>query len=194
MRRAPDKRLVDQVHDALGAVVRPGDRVIDATAGNGHDTLQLARRVAPDGLVLAIDVQQAAIEATRKRVAAAGLEHLVEPVLMDHATIGDRLPGRREFRAAVFNLGYLPGSDHVVVTTPQGTLAALDACSVRLCAGGLLCVTAYRGHPGGTGEADAVRRWMEARGKEGWQVDRTHNPSSDRPSPVAWIARLPGIK
>ncbi len=38
-------------------VVQAGDTVVDATAGNGHDTLFLAKLVGPSGAVYAIDVQ-----------------------------------------------------------------------------------------------------------------------------------------
>lgn len=38
-------------------VLRPGDVAVDATAGNGHDTLFLAQAVGPSGTVYAIDVQ-----------------------------------------------------------------------------------------------------------------------------------------
>ena len=51
----------------LGPLIRPGDIVIDATAGNGHDTLFLAENVGPDGRVLAFDVQAVAIDSTRRR-------------------------------------------------------------------------------------------------------------------------------
>lgn len=45
-------------------VLRPGDTVIDATCGNGHDTLELARMVCTDeglGYVYAFDVQEDAL-------------------------------------------------------------------------------------------------------------------------------------
>lgn len=45
-------------------VVRPGDTVIDATCGNGHDTLELAKLVCADnapGYVYAFDVQEDAL-------------------------------------------------------------------------------------------------------------------------------------
>lgn len=45
-------------HDTLRKVVRPGDYVIDATCGNGHDTLLLAELVGINGHVLGFDIQQ----------------------------------------------------------------------------------------------------------------------------------------
>lgn len=49
-------------------VLRKGDVVIDATCGNGHDTLALLRMVADEtgggGCVYAMDIQKVALEST----------------------------------------------------------------------------------------------------------------------------------
>lgn len=49
----------------------------------------------------------------------------------------------------VFNLGYLPGGDKAILTTPGTTLAALQAAGRVLGSGGLISVMVYVGHPGG---------------------------------------------
>ena len=46
MKHAPLTRVA---HDALARHLKPGDLAVDATVGNGHDTLVLAQQVAPDG-------------------------------------------------------------------------------------------------------------------------------------------------
>ena len=60
-------------HDWISRVVFPGDAVVDATAGNGHDTVFLARLAGPSGQVHAFDVQEEAIRATRERLEKEGL-------------------------------------------------------------------------------------------------------------------------
>ena len=60
------KRLTQIAHEAIAAVLHDGDTTIDATAGNGHDTLMLARLVGESGRVIAFDVQSDAIIATRR--------------------------------------------------------------------------------------------------------------------------------
>lgn len=156
---------VAAAHRCAAAVLRPGDRAVDATAGNGHDTLFLARAVGPAGGVLALDRQEAAIAATRDRLRAAGLEARVRLRRAGHEGLVARAPagwpGR--VRALLFNLGYLPGGDRGIRTRPATTLAALDAALELLAPGGRLAVVAYPGHPGGGEEADAVAAWMEAR-------------------------------
>ena len=73
-------------------------------------------------------------------------------------------------------------------TQPRSTLAALEASSKLLRRGGVLAVTAYRGHDGGV-EAKAVAGWMEGRRMEGWQVQRHASASrGPDPGPVLWLA------
>ena len=185
-------RLTTRVHHALSRHVRPGDTAIDATAGNGHDTLCLAGLAGPGGTVHAFDIRPEAVAATRRRLEAAGLADACALVFGDHAAeMEKRLPelaGRTA--AAVFNLGFLPGSDHAAPTRPETTLAALGHAEKLLRPGGLLAVTAYRGHPGGAEEARAVREWMLRAASRGWRVI-AHRPAGrpSAPAPVLWLAR-----
>ena len=43
--------------DVLRQVVQPGDTVVDATLGNGHDTLMLCELVGETGRVIGFDIQ-----------------------------------------------------------------------------------------------------------------------------------------
>jgi ubiquinone/menaquinone biosynthesis C-methylase UbiE len=61
----------DQIMDALG--IADGASVADIGAGAGWFTIRLARRVGPNGLVIAQDVQRQMLEAVRRRVAREGL-------------------------------------------------------------------------------------------------------------------------
>ena len=47
--------------DVLERVIQPGDTVVDATVGNGHDTQMLAELVGENGHVIGFDVQPSAI-------------------------------------------------------------------------------------------------------------------------------------
>lgn len=149
--------LTEQAHEIVGGVVRPGDIAIDATAGNGHDTLRLAQLVGETGTVHAIDIQLAALDETRARIAAAGYRHVVFHQ-RSHAELPEILPAsdRGRVAAVMFNLGYLPGSDKSLTTAPATTTAALHAALDSLRPGGVVTVLAYIGHPGGSEEAQAV--------------------------------------
>lgn len=136
--------------------------VVDATCGNGHDTEMLARLVGASGHVVAVDVQESATANTRERLEMAGLEGRVSLHTMSHATIQDVLDEHRPVRCAVFNLGYLPGGDKTLVTTPRESVSAHEALLSRLAPGGVIITTVYTGHPGGKEEAAALLDWASA--------------------------------
>lgn len=151
------ERLTDMAHQMVSARIRPGDLAIDATAGNGHDTLFLARSVGPAGRVYVFDVQPEAILQTRHRLSEAGWNN-VEFRLCDHANIAGEIPPEDHGRiaAVMFNLGYLPGSDKSHRTQAATTCRAIEGVLPLLREGGILTVIAYTGHPGGLEEAEAV--------------------------------------
>ena len=62
------QNLTTQAHEYCKATLQPGDIAIDATAGNGHDTLFLAQLVKPQGCVFSFDIQSSAVENTSKRL------------------------------------------------------------------------------------------------------------------------------
>jgi predicted methyltransferase len=64
----------DQVMDALQ--VAEGSVVADVGAGGGWFTIRLARRVGPNGLVYAEDIQRLMIEAIQRRVQREGLSNV----------------------------------------------------------------------------------------------------------------------
>ncbi|MDN7227151.1 class I SAM-dependent methyltransferase [Planococcus sp. N064] len=150
------QRVLPFTKSLLEQTVQPGDTVIDATAGNGHDTHFLAGLTGGNGKVFAFDIQQEAIDATRKRVEA--FTH-VELIHDSHAKIGDYVS--EPISAAVFNLGYLPKGDHNIITKAQSTLAAMEQCLSLLKEQGLLLVVIYSGHDGGSEERDAVMAFVQ---------------------------------
>lgn len=74
---APDREAwqrPDQIMDALR--VADGSRVADLGAGGGWFTIRLARRVGPNGVVYAEDIQRLMIEALERRVQKEGLKNV----------------------------------------------------------------------------------------------------------------------
>jgi SAM-dependent methyltransferase len=143
-------------HYFLRERVSPGDRVADATCGNGQDTLLLAELVGDAGRVWALDIQDDALSRTRERLVAAGLAERVELVHAGHERLGELVPG--PLMAVVFNLGYLPAGDRTVTTTAATTIAALGQANGLLASGGLVLIAVYTGHDHGN-EWEAVRGW-----------------------------------
>ena len=168
----------------LKPMIRLGDLVIDATAGNGHDTVFLAECVGPRGRVMAFDVQEAALVSARCRVDGT---RWVEFFHESHVTM-DRHAAEGSVAAVMFNLGFLPGEDHGLTTETGETLAALEVAARLLKPGGVLAVTCYPGHPAGAGEAMAVENWLTCRTADGWRVARYGAIGTRRPAPFLLLA------
>jgi tRNA A58 N-methylase Trm61 len=144
------------------AVVKPGDVVIDATVGQGHDTLKLAQLVGLQGNVFGFDIQEEALSIAQERInTKLGSGTPVNCVLCSHEFMMEAIPKESigKVSAIMFNLGYLPGFDHLITTLPQSTVAGLKAAAALLRCGGVITIVAYTGHEGAQEEANAVERW-----------------------------------
>lgn len=157
-----DQALTEQVHAVLRRSIISGDIAIDATAGNGHDTLLLAELVGVEGRVFAFDNQLAAINSAKQRLQHAGLDARVTWLCHNHATMRHYIPASLcgGIASAIFNLGYLPGGDKSRITTSDSTLSALQQALLLLRSGGVISIIAYTGHPGGRQEAEIVKDWV----------------------------------
>lgn len=138
----------------ISARVSEGDLVVDATCGNGRDTLFLAELVGKTGKVFSFDIQVEALAKTRRLLEANNLSNRVNLIQSGHEHIQDYVHGR--VAAVMFNLGYLPGGDHGITTRPDTTVAALAKSLQLLCTGGIVTIVVYSGHEGGKEEKDAL--------------------------------------
>lgn len=55
------RSLVELSHEILSEVLKEGDIAVDCTAGNGNDTIFLAKAVGSMGNVFSFDIQDIAI-------------------------------------------------------------------------------------------------------------------------------------
>lgn len=153
------------IHDAIHRHDGPRRLAVDATCGNGHDTVFLA------GLydrVIAFDIQPEALDRTAERLRQASLNN-VELILDSHALM-ERHLDNDTIDLAVFNLGYLPHGDKTIITRPESTLAAVAACLRHLSNRGLIAITIYTGHDGGQAEADALEAMLPDLDKHDYTV------------------------
>jgi hypothetical protein len=158
-------------HFFLRERVQPGDRVVDATCGNGRDTLLMAQLVGPTGRVWAFDVQACAVAETRALLTTAGCTGQTELMAVGHQRLAEFVA--EPLRAAVFNLGYLPGGNREVATGSQSTVAALEQAAKLLLPGGIIVICIYTGHSGGPEEGAAVAGWGAALPPEQFNVWRS---------------------
>ena len=146
--------------DALRQVVRPGDTVIDATLGNGHDACMLAELVGEGGHVIGFDIQPEAVDRATEALRVAGLIDRCELHAVGHQHMAEYVT--RPVRAAVFNLGWLPGGDKSVTTRWETTKQAVNTALNLLLPGGICTVCAYPGHAAGDEERHELMVWLSA--------------------------------
>jgi len=180
-------RLFELAHSKIKENIKRGDFCIDATLGNGYDSLFLAQQISPHGRVFAMDIQQSAIHQARCKLDAAGLAKCVTIIHDCHTNIMQRIPVQYhgEIAIAMYNLGYLPGGDHSIKTTHESTINSLLKTYELLKPGGLLSVLCYRGHDGGAKESDEVGKLCSL---QNWSFEKFQG-SNDPVSPVLIVIR-----
>ena len=146
-------RILSYTKYILKRCVNYGENVIDATVGNGNDTLYLSELVGVDGRVFGFDVQQEAIANTKYKLDTANIQNVC--LIQDgHENVLKYIS--EEISAAIFNLGYLPGSDKSVTTNGSTTWkAVVDILSLSK-QGGIIVLVIYHGHETGKVERDAI--------------------------------------
>lgn len=146
----------------LEKAINTGDVVVDATLGNGHDTQYLADLVGETGRVFGFDVQEEAILSSKARLEQHGLLERVTIFHNGHEQLGEMIPAEHhgKITAAIFNLGYLPGSDKTIVTKPATTISAIEQLLEMLAPEGIIVLVIYHGHEEGAVERDALMEYV----------------------------------
>jgi predicted methyltransferase len=147
--------IVELAKSLVTKAVKPGDAVVDATVGKGRDTALLAQLVGENGLVYGFDIQQQAIDIAQEYLDENGLGYRVKLICDGHEHIDRYIT--RPVKAVMFNLGYLPGGDHRIKTTPETTVEAVGKSLKLLEPGGIITIAVYTGHPGGKEEKQMLR-------------------------------------
>ena len=163
---------LDLAHTYWKQLLSPGDLVVDATCGNGYDSLILAQLILQNdtGYLYGMDTQDSAIAATRARLT----KHLPEALLK---RVGFACQSHEQFpmeispasvQLIVYNLGYLPGGDKTRTTRVESTLTSLNQAITLIQPGGCISITAYPGHPEGKQEKQAVLTFVAQLDPQRW--------------------------
>jgi tRNA A58 N-methylase Trm61 len=158
------ERVLQFAKTLMEKSVDDGDTVVDATLGNGHDTLFLAKLVGERGRVYGFDVQKQAIENSQSLISEHNLEDRVQFFHKGHEHLLELIPTNHHgnIKAAIFNLGYLPGSDKSIVTVPETTISAINQLLEILSPEGVIVLVIYHGHPEGEVERDELMKYVQS--------------------------------
>lgn len=182
-------QITEYCHHFLKEFISENDVCIDATAGNGNDTEFLCRMVGANGKVYAFDIQEKAIENTRKRLEEAGLVETAELILDSHEKMGEYV--KEEAQIIMFNFGYLPGGDHDIATNAKSSVRAIEEGLSLLKVNGIMNLCIYSGGHTGYEERDAILSYIKELDTKKWLVIMStfYNRRNDPPIPV-FIIRL----
>lgn len=161
--------------------LKPSDLAIDATCGNGHDTLFLSEICH----VIGLDIQNQAISSTE----ALMQRHEKKAILhrMSHDQI-DTLPLPHPPRLIVYNLGYLPHGDKSIVTKTETTLESVKKSLEILAPDGAISITCYPGHEEGEREEKALIGFVERLPAQ-WSVCLHKWLNRPKAPSLIWITR-----
>ncbi|WP_416197946.1 MAG: Ribosomal RNA small subunit methyltransferase H [Sporanaerobacter sp.] len=142
----------------MNKIISFGDTVIDCTVGNGNDTLYLAKLVGSKGKVYGFDIQNKALSLTQEKLTREGLNDRVKLIHDGHEKLFKYID--EEVKFAIFNLGYLPGGDHSIVTRPDTTILGIQNCIKILSKNGIILIICYTGHEGGLEEKNELEKYF----------------------------------
>ena len=133
---------------------------IDATMGNGTDTLFLCRLAGPEGKVIAFDIQKQALENTGSLLEKEGCLSQCDLICDSHENI-DAYFAEESADLIVFNFGYLPGGDHSLATKPEISIKAVKKSLGILKKGGVMCLCLYSGGDSGFAEKELLLGFLK---------------------------------
>jgi len=182
---------IDLAHSYWKALVKKGDIAIDATCGNGHDTLTLANlalnKDADEGAVHAFDIQSAALEATKEKIDVNLPIETTNKVFYHkrcHSELSLAIPNSSStVKLVVYNLGYLPGGNKSCTTLLETTLKSIEEAMEIIVPGGAISITCYPGHEEGKIEEEALAQLTAKLPPQKWScchhkwVNRNKAPS-----------------
>lgn len=150
--------IKDFVKDYLSKHVKEGDIIVDATLGNGYDTIYLKSLGA---IVHGFDIQEKAISAAKENLGD------LNNIYLHHTSFLHIFDYIEDFKGVVFNLGYLPNGDKTITTLKADTLNAIKMIVGKMKKDSFILITAYPGHEEGKQEADALLDYIKL-------LDTTH--------------------
>lgn len=155
-----NKTILNRFKLILNRHLREKDLVVDATVGNGNDTLTLSN-IVTKGHVFGFDIQDIAIRNTDKLLKDFNKSNytlfnksheLIEETLFDY---------KNKISAVVFNLGYLPNGNKQIITRHDTTLNAIKGSLNLLNNKGIILVVVYP-HEEGLIEAKEIEEYISS--------------------------------
>lgn len=144
--------------------LKKGDIAIDATLGNGNDSLFLAKLllIRDKGRLYCFDIQKEALVKSKnylnKNLKKENFKNITF-FLDSHEDFKKMIDTK--VNLIVYNLGYLPRSDKTITTKVKSTLLSLKSAFKILDDKGAVSIMCYPGHPEGQKEEIALLDYLK---------------------------------
>lgn len=180
MKKVSLRNALNLSHFFIQEIVQKGDFVLDATCGNGNDTLFLAQLVGGKGMVYAFDIQEEAIKISRRLLCSEKLINRVTLIRDDHSNIKEYI--NKPIKAAMYNLGKINEED--ISTKVENTIKSLTMVLGILQTKGIITLVVYPESEEGKSELMYLQQYLEKLDQKQFSVIQTSfiNQKNDSPS------------
>ena len=178
-------QITEWCHSVIASNAVQGGTYIDATMGNGNDTLFLCRLAGQNGHVWAFDIQECALQNTKALLLANGCLDQVSLILDGHEHMSQYLEPESA-DVICFNFGYLPGGDHNLSTRTETSIEAIRQGLAILKSGGIMSLCIYSGKDTGFEEKAAILTYLKTLAPKEYTVivNEYYNRGNCPPLPV----------
>jgi len=158
---------------------------IDATCGNGNDTLFLAGICDSDGMIFGFDIQEEALDITEKLLNKNNINQCVMLINSGHENMEKVIKPKVD--VVMFNLGFLPRSESKICTKPETTIPALELASKVVREGGMITILCYPGTDKGKAERTEVKTWLDGLNSNEFKISEYLSNNPDDTTPVLYL-------
>jgi len=171
------KTILNYVRNLIDCYIKEKDIVVDATIGNGNDTLYLGQTVT-QGKVFGFDIQEEAINKTKQLLDDNSINNY-ELFRESHDKIDDVLKDYQgKISLVLFNLGYLPGGNKEITTNYKTTIRAIEKSRMLIHKRGMVLVVVYPGHSAGKKESLEIHNYIKKNSISYKEYHNTDNPDA----------------
>jgi methylase of polypeptide subunit release factors len=150
---------VNFVKENIIKIIQEDSIVIDATIGNGYDTLFLRKHLGDQGFLYGFDIQEKALQSTKERLVKNACFNKVKLIHDSHENFRKYVDCPVDL--ILYNLGYLPKGDKNITTESTETLESVKEGMSLLKSGGVIIITVYPGHLPGALELEVLSNYLE---------------------------------
>ena len=174
----------DFVHSLIKEKIESDFLCIDATLGNGYDTLFLLKNLKENGFVFGFDIQNDAIKNTKKLLKN---KNFSKYKLIEDSHVNFEKYIKEKIDLVVYNLGYLPGGDKTITTKSKSTLKSIKSAMDILKKHGMIFITAYPGHNEGQNELNLMKNYFKTVDQRNFNIVKLDFYNQVNKPPVIFI-------